>query len=357
MIRKLYFLLLSFFILIQNSQAQTGADSLFNFISQNRAKSAVYLVQNDSVLAMLNPNKRMPLASTVKLLVAVEFAKQSAAGVISESTPVALDDLEKYHFPLTDGGAHAQWLIYEKEMGHIQNDSIALLHVAQGMMWFSSNANTEYIMDLLGLDNVKNNLQLLGMHEHTPIYYLVSSLFMYQNPKKKKETAILKGIKRLNEEQYARYIYDMHNALKYDTVLKAKFNPADLSANMQKLWSERLPSSNVKTYAKLCNILNNRKYFTAEAYASFARVVEFALMANPANQKMFKHAGMKGGSTAWVLTKALYATTQEGDRIELCYFFNDLTPKEQASLESWMNDFELRVLTDENFRTQFAKKL
>ena len=35
-------------------------------------------------------------------------------------------------------------------------DSISLLNVARGMMMFSSNANTEFLMDLLGLDNVKN---------------------------------------------------------------------------------------------------------------------------------------------------------------------------------------------------------
>jgi D-alanyl-D-alanine carboxypeptidase len=75
-------------------------------------------------------------------------------------------------------------------------------------------------------------------------------------------------------------------------------------------------------------------------------------MENPANQQWLKHAGMKGGSTAWVLTKTLYATTTDGKRIELAYFFNDLYPEENKKLQGWMNDFELKILRDKPFRSK-----
>ena len=55
------------------SYAQAGADSLLNFISANKSLASLYLVQNDSVIARLNENKRMPLASTVKIMVAIRF--------------------------------------------------------------------------------------------------------------------------------------------------------------------------------------------------------------------------------------------------------------------------------------------
>ena len=162
---------------------------------------------------------------------------------------------------------------------------------------------------------------------------------MYQNPKHKSEESILKGIRNLSEEQYCRYIYDMHRALKFDTLLKAKFRPQDLSLKMQKLWSDRLPASTVKAYAQICHVINNRKFFDHKTYEILSKVLE-TIMENPANKYWLSHAGMKGGSTAWVLTKAMYATTTAGDRFELAYFFNDLTPAEQIKIQGWMNSFE-----------------
>lgn len=352
--KLLVFIAVSFFCL--QTQAQSNADSLLNFIAKNKDRSSIYLVQNDTVLAHLNENVLMPLASTVKIMVAIEFAKQAAAGVISENKNIALSELNKYYLPNTDGGAHPRWIAYEKSLGHVQNDSVKLINVARGMIMFSSNANTEYLMDLLGLDNVKNNIQLFGLKQHTTIYPLVASLFMYQNPKHKSEESILKGISRLSSEQYCRFIYDMHNALKYDTVLKSTFRPQDLTLKMQKAWSDRLPAGTTKEYVRICKILNERKYFDANTYRILSEVLE-SIMENPANQQWLKHAGMKGGSTNWILTKALYATTKDDTKIEMAYFFNNLSPAENTRLQHWMNDFELEVLSNHAFRQKVAKSL
>jgi D-alanyl-D-alanine carboxypeptidase len=331
--------------------AQNNADSLLNFIAANKSRSSLYLVENDSVTASLNENKGMPLASTVKIMVAIEFAKQAGAKVINEESLVPLKELEKYYIPNTDGGAHPAWIAYEKAKQHVNNEAIKLIDVARGMIMFSSNANTEYLMDLLGINNVKNNIQLLRLKQHTAIYPIVASIFLYQNPRNKKEENILKEINKLTDEQYSRYAYELHNALKYDTLLKSRFRPQDLTLNMQKVWSNRLPSSTTKEYAQIANVLNNRRYFDKAAYRILADVLE-TVMENPANQQWLKHAGMKGGSTAWVLTKTLYATTTDGKRIELAYFFNDLYPEENKKLQGWMNDFELKILRDKPFRSK-----
>ncbi|RYF89476.1 MAG: hypothetical protein EOO03_05985 [Chitinophagaceae bacterium] len=81
------------------------------------------------------------------------------------------------------------------------------------------------------------------------------------------------------------------------------------------------------------------------------------LMENPANKQWLKHSGMKGGSTPWVLTKALYATTNKDERIEMAYFFNNLTPTESAKLQKWMNSFELQVLQSAAFRRKVSAAL
>ena len=351
---KLKSVFLVFVIFITTfTMAQSAADSLVNFIAANKSRASIYLTQNDTVLAKMNEQVMMPLASTVKILVAIEFAKQAANNVIKENELVALSELDRYYLPNTDGNAHPNWIAYEKSKKHIVNDSIALINVARGMILFSSNANTEFLMEILGIDNVKNNIQLMGLKNHSPIYPLVASLFMYQNPKHKSENTILKGIKSLTAEEYCRYIYDMHKALTYDTILKATFRPQDLSMKVQKAWSDRLPASTTQDYVHICSILNNRLFFDSGTYLILSKVLE-TLMENPANRQWLMHAGTKGGSTAWVLTKAIYATTKKGDKIEMAYFFNNLTAQENSKLQSWMNDFELAILSNADFRKKVS---
>ncbi len=350
---KLSVLFCSITILIS---AQTTADSLLNFIKANPSRSSLYLSQNDTVLAHLNENKMMPLASTVKILVAVEFAKQAAKKVFDENEMISLQELDKYYLPNTDGGAHPNWIAYERRIGHIKEQSIALINIARGMIMFSSNANTEYLMDLVGLDNITNNNELLGIKKHTRIFPLVASLFLFQNPRKKSEEFVLKGINSLSEEQYCRYAYDMHKALKFDTILKSKFRPQDLTRKMQKAWSDRLPASTTKDYVNVSKTLNKRKVFDSATYIVLAKVLE-TLTENPTNKQWLLHAGTKGGSTAWVLTKALYATTKKNTRIEMAYFFNNLSGNENQMLQGWMNSFELSVLSNSNFRKKVVEVL
>jgi D-alanyl-D-alanine carboxypeptidase len=331
--------------------AQSVADSLLDFIVANKSRAAFYLVKNDTVIAEQNESKVMPLASTVKILVAVEFAKQAGSNVIDENSYVDLKELEKYYVENTDGGAHPGWLAFERKQNHIKQDSVKLIDVARGMIMFSSNANTEYLMDLLGLDNIKNNIQLFGLKDHTALFPIVSSLFLYQNPRNANEDKIIKGISQLNEEQYCKTAFAIHQALKNDSTLKKKFRPQDLSMKMQKLWSDRLPAASVKSYVQLCSILNQRKYLDANSYGVLVQVLEF-IMENPANQKIYKHFGLKNGSTAFVLTEAFYATMQNGDRIETAYFFNDLDGAENQKLQGWLNAFRIALTQNENFRNK-----
>ena len=350
------FAVIIFIFLFSGSEifAQAGADSLLSFIQQNKSRSSLFLKQNDTVLAHLNEDKVMPLASTAKIIIAIEFAKQASYKIFDERQKVALKELNKYYIPNTDGDAHPNWIKYENQKGNIINDSVKLIDVAKGMIMFSSNANTEYLMDLLGLQNVNSNLKSLGLKNHTPLYPWVSALFLYQNPKHLKEEKITKEIEQLSNDQYAKTSASFHNQLKYDSTFKENFRPQDLTLNMQKEWSDRLPASTTKEYVQIASILNKRAIFNENTYQVLAEVLE-TLMENPNNKTWLQYAGMKGGSTLFVLTKAMYATLKNGTKIELAYFFNDLTGSENNRLQPWMNDFELKILTDENFREKVEK--
>lgn len=80
-------------------------------------------------------------------------------------------------------------------------------------------------------------------------------------------------------------------------------------------------------------------------------------MDNPTNQSWLKHSGMKGGSTAFVLTKALYATDKAGNHTALAYFLSDLSLMEVLRLQMRMNAFELALRQDAAFRKKLEAAL
>lgn len=61
---------------------------------------------------------------------------------------------------------------------------------------------------------------------------------------------------------------------------------------------------------------------------------------------------MKGASTAFVLTKSLYATDKKGNKTELAYFLNNLSTLEMTRLQISMNEFELKILKNKEFRNK-----
>jgi D-alanyl-D-alanine carboxypeptidase len=332
---------------------QAGADSMAAFIAANKDRATIYVLKDDSIVCRQNEELPMPLASTVKILVAIEFAKQCGSNVIDENQWIAVKDLDRFYIPFTDGGAHAKWLNYAKAKKQLVNDSVQLINVAKGMIMFSSNANTEYLMSLTGFDNVKSNISLFGLKNHSAVFPVVSSLFIYQNPRKMKEEKIIKAINQLTEEQYCKTTFGIHKALANDSLLKSKFKLQDLSLNMQKVWSDRLTAAPAKTYALLCNTLNRRRFLDENTYGILAEILEF-ILESEANRKIYKQFGIKNGSTNWVLTEAFYCTLQSGEKIETAYFFNNLTSEEQKKLQSWMNDFRIGVTQQPNFRKKLG---
>lgn len=87
-----------------------------------------------------------PLASVSKLLIFIEYALRIDAGEIPLDEMVLVETLERYNLPRTDRGAHDRFMeIYPEE-----TTTLPLWDVAtQGMMQYSSNAASDYLLDRL----------------------------------------------------------------------------------------------------------------------------------------------------------------------------------------------------------------
>lgn len=331
-----------------NIFAQENNNVIADFISKNPDKSAIYMVQNGKVVADINSDRKSPLASTVKIIVAIEYACQAAKSKVDPMQWIDTAELDKYYIPNTDGNAHPSWLSGMKAMSKIRDGKIQLEEVAKGMIDFSSNANTEYLLDLLGVDNVNKRLIALGLPNHDPLYYFVSSLGVING----KSVAELD---KLSMQEYRTLSAGIHDKMKADGTYRNGI--VFLPMATQKVWSDRLPAATVKDYVSVMQKLNSKTYFDSTTQKHLNTVME-RIMTNPANRQWLKHAGMKGGSTSWVLTKAVYATTTTGEVTELAYFFNNLTQEEFKTLAMNMNSFELAILTNrDNARDTILKTL
>jgi D-alanyl-D-alanine carboxypeptidase len=320
-----------------------------SFMKDNPDKIAITLIRNDSVIVDVNSSKIMPLASTVKILVAIEYAEQAASGKINPDEVIDKKDLNIYYVPKTDGGAHPRWL--EK----LENKPITLREVAKGMIQYSSNANTEYLCHLLGLENINRQREKLGLKNHTEVHYIVSALFVSKELfPATKDKEIFDKLKEVPIDEYIATTVRIHDKLNNDSIYKDGLGK--LSLDVQRNWSDNLPASTTTDYVSIMKKLNSKSYFSKDVTGYLDELLE-QIMENPANQSWLVHSGTKGGSTAFVLTKALYATDKKGNTTEIAYFFNDLKILENVQLQLNLNDFELSVLSKPQFVEKLVKEL
>jgi len=324
-----------------------GAEKVLAFIQENPDKASITWYRNDTLMASQHPDRKMPLASAMKIIVAIEYAHQAAAGVIDADQLIDTLDLEVYHVKNTDGGAHSSWLAYSKN--GIQGDKVAIRDIAKGMISHSSNANTEWMCAALGLDNINRRIDSLGISsEHDEIYHLVSSLFIGKELYPAlSDDSLKEKLIALDSSTYVQSTATIHEKLLQDK--DYKLDKGDNSLKIQKVWSDRLPSATTAAYASVMKKLNSKTDFDPKVYEYLDEVMEI-VMQNPRNAQWLKHSGSKGGSTGWVLAEALYATDKKGNRTELVYFLNDLSRLQSRSISKSMNEFNLKLLNNEDFR-------
>lgn len=117
-----------------------------HIINQPEDFSVACMPLNDPSRMVLYNNQPFPLASVSKLMILIEYAQRIDAGLLSMDDEVSIEELERYNLPRTDRGAHERFL----ERYPASTTSVNVWDVAiHGMMQYSSNAASDYMLDYL----------------------------------------------------------------------------------------------------------------------------------------------------------------------------------------------------------------
>ena len=342
-------------IMIRKQSKRTDPEYFHTYMQQPGTNFSFSLKHNGNEQCSIREHQKMPLASTVKLIIAVEFARQISEGQLNKNEQISLTELDLYYIPNTDGGAHPEWLSQVKQKQLIHNDHVKLIEVAKGMMAFSSNANTEYLLRRLGLDAINQQLALLNLRDHDDLYHFCAAVMIPAYLEEQCEKGqVLDKLTKMSHEEYVLLAGQLADELADGKLQELKQKVMPMSENLQRIWSDRLPRGTTSDYLHLLEFINQKTILPKNMQAVFDEIVETA-MTNPRNQTWLKHAGQKGGSTKWVFTLAAYFTDHQDNTIELVFFSNDLEPLQLMKLQENANEFMVKIVKDQEFLKACAK--
>ena len=332
-------------------------DYVLNHLKENPQTTSFYLAENGVELVTYQSDVVRPLASTVKTLIAVEYAMQIDAGLLDKDSAVALDDLSRYYAKGTDGNAHPAWLEWMDSEGEINNNEVTLHDVAKGMVTYSSNANTDYLIDLLGADAINERAKSLGLSQHEEVYPIGSALLIPEHLKSESMTdeELIHQLESMPIEEYRELATSLSNQLKDGTI-----NLEDYTFNtplkVQRVWSDRLVGASANDYGKLLAIVSNDQ-LPEKAADTVRDLLEWPLQLFEGNQQRYAHLGSKGGSTAFILNDALYAEDHNGKQIEMVILADDLSMWQGILIGNNFNSFESKLLSSERYRLKVQEEL
>ncbi len=339
----------------ENKENLDPATGLFmEFIKENRDSDRVAFLAtwNDEPIAEINTDLTMPLASVVKIIIAIEFAGQAEEGDIDPSEMVAMEEVDKYYFPNTDGGAHEAWKSTLKD-----GEQVSLEQIAQGMMQFSSNANTDYLIERLGLEEINNRIEELDLNNHEPVYPLTASIVIPQKVMEDKDIEadeLEDALRDLDDDAYRQIAVDLFEEWQTEALSEAEKEAATalLDMSIQKVWSDRLTHAAAEDYHKIMRILNKKERYSEAFYQELDAIFSVEL-----EDESIVRAGQKGGSTAFVLNQAVYAEDENGNRFEMILFTNDLNLSELEVAAMQMQALRDKLVNEEVFREEVREML
>ncbi|CAD8165284.1 unnamed protein product [Paramecium pentaurelia] len=274
--------------------------SFLEFIMNNPKRTAMTIIADDYPLLKYHGNRFQDLMSVFKIPIAIEFSRQVSQGLIDPDKWISIKELSKFYIEGFDI-SHQLFLENWENMGKIQDGKVKLIEIANGMIALSSNANTEFLQTLLTLELIQKTINKLKLKQTTS-YYLNSFLLSYINNKNLTRDQYIREIKSYTEESIKQKSNEIHNLLiqngqeAQDLLKRGK---ELLDGEILSIQAQLFTKSTTNSYAQMLNKLNKQTIFDQQFYKVFYPLIGYVSLQNPALANIYKHVGIKAGSSAY----------------------------------------------------------
>lgn len=299
----------------------------------------------------INENVNFPIASLTQIIIALDYAKKVSTKEVDPEKIIQIEELDRFYIPKTDGNAHENWLV------SLNNPTeVSLKQVAEGMVVYSSNANTDFLIYQLGIDSINKTLAELEFNAHDDIIPITPQLYLpvkLMGEGMSKDEAF-KHIEELPRKEYEEAVIEVFDDWCISPPTKEIKNKifSNMSMPFQKMWTNKLAKSNTRDYIKLMARLNRETFYSKEVYHHFTPLLRYKIKIDPE----IKHYAQKAGATAYAISLVSYAETLS-NHIELTYMMNDLNTVEQTMIRGTVERFQTDFMVDPDFRRKVREVL
>ncbi|MFB2918051.1 serine hydrolase [Aerosakkonema funiforme] len=348
------------------SQLKTPSELLEYIVSHPENVSLVaYEIGNSETGIFYRDVEKRPLASTIKILILAEYARQVEQGILSPDEAIDLNSVNLYYLPNTDGGAHPQALKYFREKKYVNAENkIALRHIPTAMIRYSSNAAADYLIERLGRENIEKLPSVLGLPSEDVPLPIIGQFLSWD------DTAIstlpeerLKIYQAMSKTEYTNSVYNLTSKWKTDAAFrdrKIKDMLKFISINDQQAMAEALnPGGTAKAYAQIMERIYTNSLISPDVSQIMREYLEWPMQNAPVREK-FDVLSAKGGSLPGIVTETMYAKGKNGERGRVVALFFEHIPSDEwlQLMQTYVQqDFEIKLLTDKQFFETVRQKL
>jgi D-alanyl-D-alanine carboxypeptidase len=275
----------------------------------------------------INADTPLVVASTMKVVVLAAYENAIVQGELNPDEQVAVSDVERYYLPKTDGNAHIQGLaslgIESDALGFASDQTvrISLDDIARIMIHYSGNAETDYLIDRLGMEAVNS---IPGMENQTPIRPILGTALVLMNHENSSSTAeslqaIIDAVTK-GDYRYVDRLTDsyLHNQDWRSAQLEYLRTGEYIRAANQLGWSgqveasQLLPRGTAREYARLMAKTASGQLISAQVSSLIQEKLETIPSDQPLRLLFYKRYGSKDGVTAGVYNLASYSVPKMG---------------------------------------------
>lgn len=303
-----------------------------------------YRADQPALGVRLRDAEQYPLASTIKIMILGVYAQGAATGRFDPTERIPLDELDAYYLPGTDRGSHPTFL---ENVQPDSDDTITLLDVVYGMIRYSSNAASDFLLARMTDADFEAFYALMSVQNtELPVSFL--GLFLAQD---NHETGIADTSMERDElrasaaDWAARYVededwrsserqYHRNNSRRY-LAQGLQIIPTQ-QAFFEKYDTRGTPAD----FAHVMATLIRGETLSATAGAVMRAVLSWPMQFER-NRENFYTVGLKGGSLPGILTGVYFAQPKGGQPLALVIFYHDLP---QAQYSEWLRSYEQQEL-------------